>query len=124
MITILKEENNSEIKEFFKRNGIDDLPPDAIIFAARENEKILASGALVLKNYKVFLETAVVDKDLGEDKVLLNGLAKSLLNFADLRGIKTVYGDNPKLFDLYKMLRFSKNEIYELSLEGYFTCEH
>ncbi len=124
MITILKEENNSEIKEFFKRNGIDDLPPDAIIFAARENEKILASGALVLKNYKVFLDAAVVDKDLGEDKVLLNGLAKSLLNFADLRGIKTVYGDNPKLFDLYKMLRFNKNEIYELSLEGYFTCEH
>lgn len=124
MITILKEENNAEIKEFFKRNEMKNLPEDAIIFAARENEKIIAAGALVLKNYKVFLEEAVVDKDLGEDKVLLNGLAKSLLNFADLRGIKTVYGDNPELSELYKMLRFNKNEIYELSLEGYFTCEH
>ncbi len=124
MLTILKEDKSVEICDFFEKNQTSCPPDDAVIFVAREKEKILAAGTLVLKNYKVFLETAVVDKNLGEDKVLLNGLSKSLLNFADLRGIKTVYGDNPELIELYKMLRFSENEIYELSLEGYFTCEH
>lgn len=124
MITILKENKSKEIEAFFEKNEKSCPPDDAIIFVSREKDEILAAGTLVLKNYKVFLETAFVDKSLGDDKVLLNGLAKSLLNFADLRGIKTVYGDNPELSELYKMLRFIKNETYELSLKGYFTCEH
>ena len=64
-----------------------------------------------------------------EDLNLVLGLMKSLLNLADLRGMKTVYGSNPAMFDLYKMLRFKKSageakKMYELSLEGYFTCEN
>ena len=57
------------------------------------------------------------------------GIMKSLLNLADLRGIRTVYGSNPALYDLYKMLRFQKETMedgkkrYALDLEGYFTAD-
>lgn len=126
MITILKEENSETLKRFFIDNNLDAPKDDAIIFVARENEKILASATLVLKNYKVFLESAVAEESLCDKQNILTGTLKSLLNFADLRGIKIVYGDNGILEKLYKLLGFKQNDdgIYELSLEGYFTCKH
>lgn len=95
---------------------------------AREKDEILALGALSMKNYKVYLDDIVVKKDLCEDINLALGLLKSLLNLADLRGIKAVYGSNCDMDKLYRMLRFAEIEEdkkeYMLSLEGYFTCEH
>ena len=47
------------------------------------------------------------------------------MNLADLRGIKQIYGTNKELEELYKLLRFKKEEgRYFLNLEGYFTTDH
>ena len=53
------------------------------------------------------------------------GLAKALMNLADLRGIKKIYGSSKALENIYTALRFQKEEEeYSVSLEGYFTAGH
>ncbi len=117
MLTIKREENNEEIK------AILDCKDNTIIMTARDNGKLLGVGTLILKDYKVFLDKIVL---INEDDLNLKlGIAKSLLNLADLQGIKTIYGQNEELFKLYKMLKFKEaDNIFTLELEGYFTCEH
>ncbi len=91
------------------------------VMGAFDGETLLAIGSLSLINYKVYLNYI----ESGGDFALIHGLAKALLNMADLRGIKTVYGNNPALFELYRLLRFKEeNGEFSLSLEGYFTSEH
>lgn len=129
MLTIKTEEDKTEINKFLSCLGVSVPLDNAIVMAARDNDKILAIGTLSMKEYRVFLDHIAVLQEYSEDYSLVSGLMKSLLNLADLRGIKTVYGSNPSMFHLYKMLRFKElpsdgNKIYELSLEGYFTCEH
>lgn len=129
MITIKKDEDKTQARQFLKSLG--HLPPadNEIVMTARDGDKILAAGSLSLQDGRVFLNCAVLSKDMEEDLNLLLGLMKGLLNLADLRGIKTVYGTNPALFDIYKILRFQKKSscgktLYKLPLEGYFTCEN
>lgn len=129
MITIKTEEDKTDIHKFLYSQGANIDLTGTIVMTARENETILALGALSMKDYRVFLDHIVVSGEYVEDLNLVLGLMKSLLNLADLRGMKTVYGSNPAMFDLYKMLRFKKSageakKMYELSLEGYFTCEN
>ena len=129
MITIKTEEDKTDIHKFLYSQGANIDLTGTIVMTARENETILALGALSMKDYRVFLDHIVVSGESVEDLNLVLGLMKSLLNLADLRGMKTVYGSNPAMFDLYKMLRFKKSageakKMYELSLEGYFTCEN
>ncbi len=129
MITIKTEEDRTEVHKFLSSQGVFIPLDNTIVMAARDNGKILAAGALSMKNYRVFLDHIAVSAEYVEDLNLVVGLMKSLLNLADLRGMKMVYGSNPAMFDLYKMLRFKKNteegkKLYELSLEGYFSCEH
>ncbi|HBL81205.1 MAG TPA: hypothetical protein DD391_01155 [Clostridiales bacterium] len=128
MITIKTEEDKTDIHKFLSSQGANIDLTGTIVMTARENGTILALGALSMKDYRVFLDHIVVSGEYVEDLNLVLGLMKSLLNLADLRGMKTVYGSNPAMFDLYKMLRFKKSageakKMYELSLEGYFTCE-
>ena len=129
MITIKTEEDKTDIHKFLSSQGANIDLTGTIVMTARENGTILALGALSMKDYRVFLDHIVVSGEYVEDLNLVLGLMKSLLNLADLRGMKTVYGSNPAMFDLYKMLRFKKRagetkKMYELSLEGYFTCEN
>ena len=129
MITIKTEEDKTDIHKFLYSQGANIDLTGTIVMTARENGTILALGALSMKDYRVFLDHLVVSGEYVEDLNLVLGLMKSLLNLADLRGMKTVYGSNPAMFDLYKMLRFKKSageakKMYELSLEGYFTCEN
>lgn len=129
MITIKMEEDKTDIHKFLSSQGANIDLTGTIVMTARENGTILALGALSMKDYRVFLDHIVVSGEYVEDLNLVLGLMKSLLNLADLRGMKTVYGSNPAMFDLYKMLRFKKSagkakKMYELSLEGYFTCEN
>ncbi|WP_249313831.1 MULTISPECIES: hypothetical protein [Congzhengia] len=129
MITIKTEEDKTDIHKFLSSQGANIDLTGTIVMTARENGTILALGALSMKDYRVFLDHIVVSGEYVEDLNLVLGLMKSLLNLADLRGMKTVYGSNPAMFDLYKMLRFKKSageakKMYELSLEGYFTCEN
>ena len=120
MLTILREEPNSELNEFLKKLGYEEISQDKIIMAAKEGDKYLGVVALELKNYKAYLNTLVTETD---DLILRLSLLKSLLNLADLRGIKTVYGDNTELSSYYKMARFKENDgEYTVDLIGYFDC--
>lgn len=129
MLTIKTEEDKTDIYSFLSSLGVSAELNDSIVMAARDDGKILAVGALSMKKYRVFTDFIVLNPECADDLNISIGLMKSLLNLADLRGIKTVYGSNRALFNLYEMLRFKKSldkdgEMYELSLEGYFTCEH
>lgn len=129
MIEIKTEENKLQATAFLREHGDETDIENAIVMSAREKDAYLAVGALFLKEYKVCLDLVVPSAEHKENTGLILGLMKSLLNLADLRGIKTVYGLNPDLENLYKLLRFKEadaggKKVYELSLEGYFTCEH
>ena len=133
MIEIKIDENKLQAQAFLTAQGVSTNISNDIVMSAKEKGVIIAIGTLSLKNYKVFLDTIVPSKELKDNLGFILGLMKSLLNLADLRGMRTVYGSNPALFDLYKMLRFKKEvtddgkKIYALDLEGYFTvdsCQH
>ena len=133
MIEIKTEENKLQAQAFLTARGDSTIIMNDIVMSAREKGEILAVGTLSLKQYKVFLDTVIPAEELKDNLGFILGMMKSLLNLADLRGIKTVYGSNPALFDLYKMLRFQKETTedgqkrYALNLEGYFTvdsCQH
>lgn len=120
MLTILKEEPNDKLNGFLKTLGEEEISADKIIMAAKDGEKYLGVGALELKNYKAYLNTLITESD---DLILRMSIIKSLLNLADLRGIKIVYGDNPKLSSYYKMARFKETDgEYAVDLTGYFEC--
>ena len=120
MLTILKEEPNAELNNFLKKLGADEISSDKIIMTAKDGEKYLGVGALELKNYKAYLNILITETD---DLILRLSIIKSLLNLADLRGIKAIYGDNPELSGYYKMARFKETDgEYAVDLDGYFKC--
>lgn len=120
MLTIKKEETNDKLESFLKTNNCNENLEQKIIMSAKDGEEYLGVGTLELRIDKVYLNFVTTKED---DLTLKLGIMKSLLNLADLRGIKTVYGDNEELKSLYKMLRFKENNNeYILELEGYFTC--
>lgn len=120
MLTIKKEEINDKLESFLQKNNCNENLEQKIIMGAKDGEEYLGVGTLELRIDKVYLNFVATKED---DLTLKLGIMKSLLNLADLRGIKTIYGDNEELKSLYKMLRFNENDNeYILELEGYFTC--
>ena len=120
MLTIKKEELNDKLENFLKEMDCDENLTDKIVMTAKDGDEYLGVGTLELRIDKVYLNF-VETKD--DDLTLKLGIMKSLLNLADLRDIKTVYGDNEALESFYKMLRFKEIDgKYILELEGYFTC--
>ncbi len=129
MLTIKRETNEAVIKQFVAAEGITVPAENIILMTASEKETCLAQGALVLKNNRIFLDHLRLSSEHTSNTELALGLLKALLNLADVRNIKEIYGSNPAMSHYYKMLRFtevSENDatIYSLSLEGYFHCEH
>lgn len=120
MLTIKKEEPNDNLIVFLNKLNVQENLQGKIIMTAKDADSYLGVGALELRVDKVYLNfLATEDVDLN----LKLGIMKSLLNLADLRGIKTVYGDNAELASLYKMARFKEeNSVFVLNLEGYFAC--
>ena len=120
MLTIKKEDLNDKLENFLKEMACDENLAGKIVMSAKDDDEYLGVGTLELRVDKVYLNLVLTKED---DLVLKLGIMKSLLNLADLRGIKTVYGDNDDLKSLYKMLRFKETDgKYILELEGYFTC--
>ncbi|MBE7009907.1 MAG: hypothetical protein E7418_00270 [Ruminococcaceae bacterium] len=122
MLTIKKIENTSDAIAYLNAHGITHDITNEQVMAMTEGDKTLGLGSLSLVGYKVYMNFIHVED--GSD-MLMHGLAKSLLNMADLRGMKTIYGSNPALDALYIRLRFKKEDNeYVLSLENYFQAEH
>ncbi len=122
MLTIKKTEDLNIANQYLKAHNIEHNLESEQVMCASDDEDIIGLGSLALMNSKVYLNFLHAKDD---DAMLLFGLAKSLLNMADLRGIQTIYGNNPALFPLYKRLRFKEeNGEYVLSLAHYFEAEH
>ena len=121
MLTIKKIEDINEINTYLNAHGLHHTYGMEQFMGMYENDKLIGMGSIELCVTKVYMNFIYTE----ENTHALNfGLAKSLLNMADLSGIKTVYGNNPALDKLYTALRFTKeNEEYVLSLEDYFTEE-
>ena len=120
MITIKKEELNDKLAVFLKEISCDEDLAQKIIMCAKDGEEYLGVGTLELRIDKVYLNFVATKED---ELTLKLGIMKSLLNLADLRGIRSVYGENEDLVSIYKMLRFKESDgKYILELEGYFTC--
>lgn len=125
MLTIKESENKNAAKEFLKKHADPyEIHEDDIVMCCEENGNILGVSALRLKNGKVYLNLLVFSQEMSEKSLEL-GLARAIMNLADLRGISFLYGSNPQLGWLYSALRFQQNEEeYCLSLDGYFTAKH
>lgn len=133
MIEIKVDQNIMQAQSFLTKHGVSTNIANDIVMSAKDKGEILAVGSMSLKNYKVFLDVIVTIDELSDNAGFILGLMKSLLNVADLRGIKTVYGSSPALISYYKLLRFKEEvsdngtSVYALDLEGYFTtdsCQH
>ena len=123
MLTIKRIEDETEINAYLSAHGISLADAPRQFMAMYDGEKPCGLGALTLEGAKVYMDFLHVESDTA----LLFGLAKSLLNMADLRGIQVIYGKNFALESTYSALRFKKEgDEFVLSLEGYFTvpCAH
>ena len=119
MLTVLKIEAE-EAMAFFEKNNIPHTPGQERFMGLSSEDGLFGVGSICLEGEKVYLDCVYA----GGISELEHGLAKALLNMADLSGIKTVYGKNPELSGLYKKLRFKEeNSEFTLSLEHYFTAE-
>ncbi len=125
MLTIKKIITTEEIDNYFKKENIDHPMGQEQFMGVYDGDCLIGMGSISLVNLKVYMNFIYTEEaDFG----LRHGLAKALLNMADLSGIQIVYGNNPELFELYSILRFKEeNGEYVLPLEGYFTahsCEN
>ncbi len=121
MLTIKAIHAPEEVQAYLNKEKLSHESGHAQFMGLYTADGLAGLGSISLQGTKVYLNFVHVS---GEAVELQHGLAKALLNMADLRGIKTVYGSNPQLEKLYHMLRFHKeNNEFALSLEGYFTAE-
>lgn len=124
MLTIKEAADKRAAQSFLDSLGVSDSVSEDIVMCCEENGRILGVSSLSLSEGKVYLNLLVMEKDADEMSLKL-GLAKALLNLADLRGIKKIYGSSKALENIYTALRFQKEEgEYSVSLEGYFTAGH
>ena len=124
MLAIKESKDKTRAQEFVNAQGFDYNLSDDIVMVCADANEILGVSALSLRGSKVYLDLLLTIETMS-DLAFKAGLARAIMNLADLRGIKEIYGATPELFELYKMLRFEKEEgEYRLSLEGYFTAGH
>lgn len=124
MLTIKEAADKRAVRSFLDSLGVSDSVSEDIVMCCEENGRILGVSSLTLTEGKVYLNLLIMVGDADEMSLKL-GLAKALLNLADLRGIKKIYGRSEALENIYTALRFQKEEEeYSVSLEGYFTAGH
>lgn len=125
MLTVKKIITTEEVQAYLDKENIHHPIATEQFMGMYDGDGLIGIGSIELRVTKVYMNFIYIE---GNDMALKHGLAKALLNMADLSGIKTVYGDEPLLSDLYSLLRFKKeDDEYVLSLQGYFTtdsCQH
>ena len=118
MLTIRKTDNQNEIEQYCTANNLTVPTAPAQYMGMFDEETLCGLAAITLEDTKVYLDLIYAEGGSS----ITHGLGKSILNMADLQGIKTVYGKNPELKKLYQLLRFKEeNGEFSLSLAGYFT---
>lgn len=121
MITIKKIEDMNEINAYLQTQNLDHTFGMEQFMGMYDDDRLIGLGSIELCVTKVYLNFIHTEENI---HAFNYGLAKSLLNMADLSGVKMIYGNNPDLAVLYMALRFvNENEEYSLSLDGYFTEE-
>ena len=124
MLTMKATEDKRRAEDFLASCGMRQSLAESIVMLCEEGDSTLGAAALCLRGGKVYLDLLVLRSDADEINLRL-GLARAILNLADLRGIRKVYGANRDLEGLYTLLRFQKEEKeFCLSLEGYFSVGH
>ena len=126
-----------EVKKCDSLEGLEDfgfdLYPNAVIMAAKDKGEILGAGQIIVCNGYSILGKIAVKKEY-EGMMLEFSIAKSLLNMADLGGIRYIVSDMEdeslaKRLRMEKFLPESKPDApkicerykYFLDLDGYFT---
>ena len=109
MLTIKETNDKLKAQEFLKNCGNHYELGDDIIMVCEENGKILGVTSLGLKDGQVYLNLLEILSE-ANDMSLKLGMLKAVMNLADLRGIKQIYGTNKDLEELYKLLRFKEDE--------------
>ncbi len=121
MLTIKKMITTEEVEKYLMAQGITLSMEYQQFMGIYDGDTLIGMGSISLIDSKVYMNFIYTEDD---DFGLRHGLAKALLNMADLSGVKTIYGSNPELFELYSILRFKEeNREFVLELEGYFTVD-
>ncbi len=121
MLTIKKIITIEEVENYLTAQGITLSMEYQQFMGIYDGDTLIGMGSITLIDLKVYMNFIYTEED---DFGLRHGLAKSLLNMADLSGIKVIYGSNPELYELYRLLRFKEeNGEFMLPLEGYFTTD-
>jgi len=121
MLTIKKIITTEEVQKYLDKEKLDHPIGQEQFMGVYDGDGLIGIGSITLVNLKVYMNFIYIKEN---DFALRHGLAKALLNMADLSGIKTVYGSEPALKELYSLLRFREQDgEYVLSLEGYFTTD-
>lgn len=128
MLTIKPEENFEYIKEELGMN----IPCGATVMAMYDGGLLMGAGVMVLEGEACIINDIVI-KDEFADFSLEFGIGKSLLNTADLRGVRFAVSDTIENERLLCALRFKETRALGdsvpenlrkfknfLSLEGYF----
>ena len=126
-----------EVKKCDTLEGLEnfgfDLYPNAVIMAAKDKDEILGAGQIIVCNGYSILGKIAVKKEY-EGMMLEFSIAKSLLNMADLGGIRYIVSDmeDDSLAKRLRMTKFAHETTtdapkicerykYFLDLNGYFT---
>lgn len=126
-----------EVKKCDTLEGLEnfgfDLYPNAVIMAAKDKDEILGAGQIIVCNGYSILGKIAVKKEY-EGMMLEFSIAKSLLNMADLGGIRYIVSDmeDDSLAKRLRMTKFAPETTpdapkicerykYFLDLNGYFT---
>lgn len=124
MLIIKEAVDKQAAQSFLDSLGVRYCLADDIVMVCEEQGSVSGVSSLCLREGKVYLNLIAASEETSDMNFLL-GLAKALMNLADLRGIKTLCGSNPELAPIYRALRFQeKDGEFCVSLEGYFTAGH
>ncbi|WP_248476587.1 hypothetical protein [Tepidibacter aestuarii] len=101
------EKSEIRIKSILEKENLDYSKIKQNILCSYENEELLGFAGYEIKNNIAFLSTInIFDKTL--EMVLKDGLIKSLLNMADINGIKIFMVKECGQMNFYKNIGFDK----------------
>ncbi|SHH50187.1 GNAT family N-acetyltransferase [Tepidibacter thalassicus] len=119
MITIckIKDRDLEKFENILKEKNINTITKDNFLVVYEENDILGFGGYELLDNIAVLKIIDIFDK--GMDSILRDGLIKSLLNLADINGIRIFMVKKDENVSFYKNIGFKdlKNRDFILNLD-------